>query len=1301
MPEPIQNRNIVTIVLCFAVLFFGISGISQASTELDAWHTEVGNTRALAENDASRALDSALRLQAQMPADATPADKIRILNLQSRIEIYLEQTEKAEKLERQAMLLAKQNSDLIGQVEANLNIALNPVNEVKIDDQFAPAMQSMELLREMHRPDLLVEAMLRSIEMDRRFGRSVDTLNMSMEAMEIARQSNMPRAMAYASQALAISDDQTGNVQAAIEQYKRMLEHARVVPSKLLEADALAGLGSMETYSGDVAGGKENIRAAIDLYDSVGGALYASDRIAIIANSLLQHGLPAAALPYFNESIRTHERYRDERNLWWVLNARSQALQTLNRFEAAQADAERSYALAKKLGIKSYLSEGAKRLSSVAAARGNYRQAYRYFIASDEARNVAEHERVNKRVLEIAKRYVSENLQLKELNHLNEEQKAELQRRSLQHRWLWTVLGSSLLLLLGTLVFISRQRRYNLHLETANSLLEQSQNKLKATFDAIPDLLFVMGLDGRCYEYHSPRTDLLAAPADVLIGRTVQDILPPATADVCMSALREADETGYSFGKQYELTLPQGRFWFELSIAKKSVGQEREPRFVLLSRDITERKNAEETRERLARAFKLLSEGNKVLIHARNEQELLVKICQLTVETGGYLMAWVGYAEDDASKTVRPVAQSGYEEGYLESINVVWADMGCGQGPTGSSIRTRMTIINQNCLTNPKMLPWREAVIKKGYQSSIALPIVINNHALGALTMYSDAPDAFGKEEVQLLEELVNELAYGIQTLRTRAEQTQLEAREKVRLRIFEGLARGSELPEILNLIVTYIEGECHDSLASIMLLDAEREHLLVAAGSNLPSEYQAIINGIAIGEGVGSCGTAAWRGETVIAEDLRVHPFWAPYKQVTLQAGLQSCWSQPIFDSLDKVIGTFGIYRRTPSTPNEKEIQLVRRASHLAAIAIEHTRSENMLRESEEKYRTLIQKIQTAVVVHNADTTILTFNTVAQQILGLSEEQLLGKTSIDPAWHFFREDRSGAQPDEFPVNKVLASRKAISNYVLGVHRPGLENDVWVLVNANPVFDNEGEIIQVIVTFVDINERKKTEQLLEESRRQLRGLTASREKAREEERRYIAREVHDELGQILTGLKLNVSVLEHKYAANSAPLREHLQETLMLTDRSLEVARNVASALRPAALEMGIVSGLEWLAGRFGSNTNIHCEVHIKDDEVQFEESKAIALFRIVQESLTNISRYAKADKVIISLEKIADDYVLKVRDNGIGFDVGLKKVDSFGLVGIRERALLLGGAVAINSQPGDGTEIVVSFPANSISEEL
>jgi len=189
--------------------------------------------------------------------------------------------------------------------------------------------------------------------------------------------------------------------------------------------------------------------------------------------------------------------------------------------------------------------------------------------------------------------------------------------------------------------------------------------------------------------------------------------------------------------------------------------------------DITEHKQHESEMQKANRALTLLSECNTLLVHATDEQEILADICKLAVETGGYLMAWVGFAENDEDKTVHPVAQSGYEEGYLDNVQIRWDDSEFGHGPTGTAIRTGRTVVNQHILTNPVMKPWLEAAHKRGYESSIALPLHDDEQVFGALTIYAVDPEAFTEEEVVLLEEMANDLAFGIVTLRTRKEHEQ------------------------------------------------------------------------------------------------------------------------------------------------------------------------------------------------------------------------------------------------------------------------------------------------------------------------------------------------------------------------------------------------------------------------------------------------------------------------------------------------------------------------------------------------
>ena len=185
-------------------------------------------------------------------------------------------------------------------------------------------------------------------------------------------------------------------------------------------------------------------------------------------------------------------------------------------------------------------------------------------------------------------------------------------------------------------------------------------------------------------------------------------------------------------------------------------------------RDISERVAAEGAMQRTARALKALSQCNHVLVHAAREPELLAEICQIIVETAGYRLAWVGFAEQDEHKTVRPVAQAGFEEGYLETVNVNWADTERGRGPTGTSIRTAAPCVIKDIPTDPRFSPWRAEATRRGYASCAGLPLLAEGKALGAITVYAPEPHAFDLEELNLLMDLADNLAYGMGALRTR-----------------------------------------------------------------------------------------------------------------------------------------------------------------------------------------------------------------------------------------------------------------------------------------------------------------------------------------------------------------------------------------------------------------------------------------------------------------------------------------------------------------------------------------------------
>ena len=188
----------------------------------------------------------------------------------------------------------------------------------------------------------------------------------------------------------------------------------------------------------------------------------------------------------------------------------------------------------------------------------------------------------------------------------------------------------------------------------------------------------------------------------------------------------------------------------------------------LVENDITERKRIEEELRRLNRILRALSNTNQAAMHAEDESDFLDAVCRIIVEDCGHPMVWIGFAENDENKTVKAVAQAGFEEGYLETIKITWSDTELGRGPTGTAIRTGTPDVCRNMLTETRMAPWREQAIKRGYASSVALPLKAGVQTLGALTIYSKETGPFSDDEVKLLAELADDLAYGIAVLRLR-----------------------------------------------------------------------------------------------------------------------------------------------------------------------------------------------------------------------------------------------------------------------------------------------------------------------------------------------------------------------------------------------------------------------------------------------------------------------------------------------------------------------------------------------------
>jgi len=275
---------------------------------------------------------------------------------------------------------------------------------------------------------------------------------------------------------------------------------------------------------------------------------------------------------------------------------------------------------------------------------------------------------------------------------------------------------------------------------------------------------------------------------------------------------------------------------------------------VLVFRDQTAERKAQAALESSNRALRTLSRCNQILIRAKDEAQFLCDICRAIVAEGGYRIAWIGCAEHDKDKRVRPIAEAGFDEGYLKSLNMTWGDEKRDHGPAGSAIRTLKPRIVQNIQDNPRFSSWRQGALRHGYKSAAALPITINDETFGVLNVYSSEPYVFNEDEVNLLMELVGDIAFGILRLRMRARRIQVEeALQKSELRYHEIIktARDAFVSMDANGIIT----DWNPQAENIFGWSREEALGLLIAETIIPEEFrEAHVNGlkhyIATGEG-------------------------------------------------------------------------------------------------------------------------------------------------------------------------------------------------------------------------------------------------------------------------------------------------------------------------------------------------------------------------------------------------------------------------------------------------------------------
>jgi diguanylate cyclase (GGDEF)-like protein/PAS domain S-box-containing protein len=500
-------------------------------------------------------------------------------------------------------------------------------------------------------------------------------------------------------------------------------------------------------------------------------------------------------------------------------------------------------------------------------------------------------------------------------------------------------------------------------------------------------------------------------------------------------------------------------------------------RAAALQAEIAERRQAQESLRKILRARAVMAECNHALVHEAEESELFERMCRIIVETGNYPMAWIGMVRNDEYRTLAPVAHAGVETGCLQEWRYTREETERSRTPVGQAIRTGNAVVVPDLSASEGWCGWREHTLGRGYRSVLVLPLKENAHVFGTLSIYDLGPGAFGPDEVSLLEELADDIAYGVENLRTQGARERAERRLATQYEVARLLAESATLaeaaPKILQVICESLNWDV--DLGELWGVDAAANRLR-SAGVWLRDEadaadFKAASRGLALGPGEGLPGRVWRAGESVWIADLARDP---GFLQTALAArlGLHAAFGFPVrFEG--RVLGVVGIYSQEIRKPKEDLLNLFTAVGSQIGLFMERKRAEEELRVSEEKLSSILGSIDNIVWSLCPSTGEMFYlNAAAEDVWGRPVAEFMADKNL---WlksvHPDDRERMRRSLDELLEQGALTTQYRIL-------RPDGEIR-WLEDRVKVVYGEDGQPLRLDGVATDITERKQYEASIE------------------------------------------------------------------------------------------------------------------------------------------------------------------------------------------------------------------------------
>ncbi len=604
--------------------------------------------------------------------------------------------------------------------------------------------------------------------------------------------------------------------------------------------------------------------------------------------------------------------------------------------------------------------------------------------------------------------------------------------------------------------------------------LKSISQEYQSLFSTTPDGLWFQDLEGRIVEVNDAycrmsgyeRDELLQMQASALTGAE------PA-GQAANHAERTIERTNHD---QFESKhRRKDGSTFDASVTTVYLAGEG-GKVACFIRDISGRKAREEQLRRLNRTLNALHHSAEAIANAKTEKELLDATCKIIVEDCGHAMVWIGYKEDDERKSVRPVAYSGFDKGYLETLKISWADTELGRGPTGTAVRTGKPSFCGNMSADPKFKPWREEALKRGYAASLVLPLLDAGKAFGALTMYFREPDPFEQDEVKLLSELADDLAHGIMAMKLR------KAREKAEEALRRSESRFRLLSSIESRLLSsddpqgIINEVCRESMAFLdcqtffnFLINESVAKLQLNTYHGIPEEDARKIKWLDYGVAV--CGRVALTGERIIVEDIQNTPDIRAYIEKGL--GIKAFCCHPL-KAKGKVLGTlsFGAKNRTHFA--DDEVEFMGTVADQVAIAMESIRTARGLKQAAERWQITFDAIPDMVSIQDKDFKLINVNKAYSKSFNKSVAELKGRRCFEIV------HQTDCSPKNCPHIQTLRSGNIATEEL---YEATLGK--YLEITTSPLLNDNGELLGTVHVAKDISKRKLAEEELKKYEKHL------------------------------------------------------------------------------------------------------------------------------------------------------------------------------------------------------------------------